>query len=87
MEALFKLANNAFKNVKNQIGYCGIWCGSCVVGNGVLEKLTQKYDEIINNYDVEAWGPKDFDFQESDGTYGNRGGASAFFMGLFGRIK
>jgi len=53
-----------FENVKNQIGYCGIWCGSCVVGNGVLRILTERYEEIIQNYGLEGWVPKDFDFKE-----------------------
>ncbi|UCE96321.1 MAG: DUF3795 domain-containing protein [Candidatus Bathyarchaeota archaeon] len=54
----------AFENVKNQIGYCGIWCGSCVVGNGTLRELTKKYETIIENYDLEGWAPQDFDFKE-----------------------
>jgi hypothetical protein len=53
-----------FDNVKNQIGSCGIWCGSCVVGNGVLQVLTQKYEKIIKDYGLEHWAPKDFDFKE-----------------------
>jgi hypothetical protein len=27
---------NAYENVMDQIGYCGICCGSCAVGNGAL---------------------------------------------------
>ena len=53
-----------FENVKNQIGFCGIWCGSCVVGNGVLRELTKRYKEIIERYGLEGWAPKDFDFRE-----------------------
>ncbi len=53
-----------FDSLKNQIGYCGIWCGSCVAGNGVLQVLTQKYAKIINDYGLEQWAPKDFDFEE-----------------------
>ncbi len=55
---------NAFENVKNQIGFCGIWCGSCVVGNGTLRELTKRYKELINAYDLKDWAPKDFDFDE-----------------------
>jgi len=58
------LKAKAFENVKNQIGYCGIWCGSCVAGNGALKELTKKYEEIITKYDLEEWAPKDFDFKE-----------------------
>lgn len=50
--------------MKNQIGFCGIWCGSCVVGNGALRELTKRYEEIIKNYGLEQWAPKDFDFKE-----------------------
>ena len=53
-----------FENVKDQIGYCGIWCGSCVVGNGTLRELTKRYEEIIKSYGLEHWAPKDFDFKE-----------------------
>ncbi|MDH5787087.1 MAG: DUF3795 domain-containing protein, partial [Candidatus Bathyarchaeota archaeon] len=53
-----------FENVKDQIGFCGIWCGSCVVGNGVLRELTKRYGEIIKKYGVDEWGPKDFDVKE-----------------------
>lgn len=58
------MTSDPFDKVKNQIGYCGIWCGSCVVANGQLRELTKKQEEIIKNYDVEQWGPKDFDFKE-----------------------
>jgi hypothetical protein len=54
----------AFENVKDQIGYCGIWCGSCVVGNGTLREMTKRYKELINAYDLKDWAPKDFDFGE-----------------------
>jgi hypothetical protein len=53
-----------FDNVKDQIGACGIWCGSCVAGNGVLQELTKRYNTIIKDYDLEPWAPKDFDFKE-----------------------
>lgn len=54
----------AYAQVKNQIGYCGIWCGSCVVGNGTLRALSAHYEEVIKNYDLENWAPKTFDFKE-----------------------
>lgn len=53
-----------FDNVKEQIGYCGIWCGSCVAGNGALQELTERYGRIIKDYDLEQWAPKEFDFKE-----------------------
>ena len=56
--------SDGFENVKDQIGFCGIWCGSCVVGNGTLRELTKKYKDLINTYDLKDWGPKDLDFDE-----------------------
>jgi len=58
------LGVKAFENVKPQIGYCGIWCGSCVVGNGVLRELTGRYRQLIEGYGLEEWIPKEFDFNE-----------------------
>ena len=52
----------AFENVKNQIGYCAIWCGSCVVGNGALKELTKKYAHIIDGYGIDKWGAADQGF-------------------------
>jgi hypothetical protein len=59
-----KLQADAYTNVKGQIGYCGIWCGSCVVGNGVLRKLTKEYETIIRDYGLKEWAPRDFNFNE-----------------------
>jgi len=53
-----------FENVKNQIGYCGLWCGSCIVGNGTLKELTKRCEELIKGYGVDEWGAKDFDSKE-----------------------
>jgi hypothetical protein len=50
--------------VKNQIGYCGIWCGSCVAGNGLLRDLSSRYEKLIRDYGVNQWAPKDFNFDE-----------------------
>jgi hypothetical protein len=61
-----KTANKtaAYNRVKDQAGYCGIWCGSCVVGNGTLQLLGAEYEDVIRNYDLENWAPKTFDFKE-----------------------
>jgi hypothetical protein len=53
-----------FENVKDQIGFCGVWCGSCVAGNGALRELTRRYDDIIKAYGLQEWGPKEFNFKE-----------------------
>jgi hypothetical protein len=54
----------AFENVKNQIGRCGIWCGSCAVGNGTLRQLAKRCEHIVGGYGVDKWGAKDFDGKE-----------------------
>jgi hypothetical protein len=59
-----KSKTDAYTNVKGQIGYCGIWCGSCVVGNGVLKKLTKDYEKIVRDHGLKEWGPRDFNFDE-----------------------
>lgn len=56
------MITEAFENVKRQIGYCGIWCGSCVVGNGTLRELSKRYEEVIRAYGLDHWGPESFDF-------------------------
>jgi hypothetical protein len=57
-------ATSPFENVKNQIGYCGIWCGSCLGGNGVIVELTKRFEKEVKKGDLETWVPKDFDFKE-----------------------
>jgi hypothetical protein len=54
----------AFENVRNQIGYCGLWCGSCIVGNGSLKELTKKYAHLVKGYGVNEWGAIGFDSGE-----------------------
>jgi hypothetical protein len=54
----------AYDLVKGQIGYCGIWCGSCVVGNGALRELGTRFEKVIRDYDLQSWAPGTFDFQE-----------------------
>ena len=52
------------ENVKGQIGYCGTWCGSCVVGNGALREVTRRYEALVEGYDLESWGAGDFNYAE-----------------------
>lgn len=54
----------AFRDVPHQIGFCGIWCGSCAVGNGALRELTRRYIELITAYGLQEWGPKEVDYEE-----------------------
>jgi hypothetical protein len=53
----------AFESVKDQIGYCGIWCGSCAVGNGSLSQLTTRYEEVLRSHGLQHWAPKDLDYE------------------------
>ena len=58
------MINEHFEKVKEQIGRCGIWCGSCIVGNGVLTQLTRRYERLVDIYDLRDWGPKDINYDE-----------------------
>lgn len=55
-----------FENVKNQIGFCGIWCGSCLGGNGATLELTRRFEQSIKHGQLalEKWAPKEFNFKE-----------------------
>ncbi|MCJ7429761.1 DUF3795 domain-containing protein [Candidatus Bathyarchaeota archaeon] len=54
----------AFSNVKDQIGFCGIWCGSCAGGNGSIAELATRLDKMVKGYGLEKWLPRQFDFKE-----------------------
>jgi hypothetical protein len=43
-------SRKTFEGVKDQIGYCGIWYGSCIVGNGALGELTTRYGKMLAIY-------------------------------------
>ena len=58
------MTSKPFDNVENQIGFCGIWCGSCPAGNGSIIELTRRYEEAVKKNRMEKWAPKDFDFRE-----------------------
>jgi hypothetical protein len=53
-----------YRGVKDQLGYCGIWCGSCPGGNGAVVELTRLYEEQVKKNNLEQWAPKNFDFKE-----------------------
>jgi hypothetical protein len=54
---------NDFENVREQIGSCGIWCGGCVIGNGTLRGLTERYATLIKSFGLPEWGPEDVEWQ------------------------
>jgi hypothetical protein len=58
------LKGKAFDNVRGQIGFCGIWCGSCVLGNGSLKELTKRYEDIVEKYGLREWAPEGFDYDK-----------------------
>ncbi len=58
------MKTDAFINVEDQIGHCGIWCGSCLIGNGTLKVLTERYEKIIEKYGMEEWAFKNCSFEE-----------------------
>lgn len=53
---------HAFENVRDQIGACGIWCGSCAVGNGSLRMASQEYLEVLEGHGIEHWAPPELDY-------------------------
>lgn len=55
---------SAYENVREQIGFCGIWCGGCVVGNGTLRELTERYAALIKSFGLPEWGPEDVAWEE-----------------------
>jgi len=59
------LESLSFENVKDQIGFCGIWCGSCLGGNGAIHELTTRYERIIKQSQpaLEKYAPKEFNFE------------------------
>jgi len=58
------LETEPFEKVKDQIGFCGIWCGSCGGGNGVVQELARRFEEVTKNCRLEKWAPKEINFGE-----------------------
>jgi hypothetical protein len=54
----------AYENVRYQVGFCGIWCGSCAIANGTLRELSRSYQRMLEDYGLAEWGPKDIDYTE-----------------------
>lgn len=46
---------SSFDNVKGQVGHCGLWCGSCIVGNGLLAEMTSQYERVACGHGVHKW--------------------------------
>ena len=56
--------DEVYENVKQQIGYCGLWCGSCAVGNGTISRLGKELKQMVTGYGVTSWGPKDINYDD-----------------------
>lgn len=63
-----------FENVRDQIGPCGLWCGSCAYGNGTISGTAAALGKLIKDYGIEEWGPKGIDY---DGLHGGLASVSA----------
>ena len=53
-----------FENVREQIGACGLWCGSCAVGNGTPRELGKRYADLVAAFHLDDWGLQDYDYTE-----------------------
>ena len=46
---------SSYENVRGQVGHCGLWCGSCIVGNGLLAEMTSQYERVACGHGVHKW--------------------------------
>jgi len=51
-----------YENVKDQIGRCGIWCGSCALGNGSLRALIDGLEAVLDSHGAQHWAPSGMDY-------------------------
>jgi hypothetical protein len=56
------MSHEALDRVFDQIGHCGIWCGSCAVGTGALSELAERYCELCESHGLGEWGADGFDY-------------------------
>ncbi|MEE9509476.1 MAG: DUF3795 domain-containing protein [Candidatus Bathyarchaeia archaeon] len=67
------MKEEAYNNVKDQAGPCGITCGTCVLGNGTIAETAEKTKEHITGYGIKEWAPmvpggKDINWIETEKT-------------------
>lgn len=65
------MKQEAFDQVKDQMGPCGIWCGGCSLGNGTVAETAEKLKQFIHLYGVAEWAPlvpggSEVDFKKLD---------------------
>jgi hypothetical protein len=56
------MSREALDNVFDQVGRCGIWCGSCAVGTGALMGIAQRYRDLAESHGLGHWGAEGFDY-------------------------
>ena len=59
-----KKRNKAYENVNDRSRCCGIWCGTCAIGNGTLQNLTKKYQDLTAAYGLKQWALKGLNYEE-----------------------
>jgi hypothetical protein len=67
------MKEEAYNNVKDQAGPCGITCGTCVLGNGTIAETAEKTKEYILGYGIKDWAPmvpggKDINWTDTEKT-------------------
>jgi hypothetical protein len=60
-------------NLTNQIGPCGIICGTCILGNGSVSKNAKTTFDYINMIGIKDWAPmipggRDLNWEETEKT-------------------
>ena len=65
------LIEEAYQNVKNQVGPCGITCRTCPTGNGTIAETAKKANEFIKMWGIKDWlssipGGSEIQWSESD---------------------
>jgi len=67
------MLKEAFDQVKDQMGPCGIACAACDLGNGTVAETAVKLKQYLQRYGVPSWGSQvpgwsDIDFKKLDGS-------------------
>jgi len=69
------MLKEAFDQVKDQMGPCGIACATCDLGNGTVAETAAKLGQYLGMYSVREWAPmlpggSDIDFDQLDKNLG-----------------
>lgn len=52
------MLKEAFEQVKDQMGPCGIACANCELGNGTVAETANNLKQKLQAYGVSAWAPQ-----------------------------